>query len=310
MSDTDTNPEPEVSELSVEERLAQKFGAKEDDDAPEEDNAESEDDAQDEEPAEVEAEPEDTAEEVEYEGKAYKVPKEIKEALLRQTDYTKKTQEVAVHRRQVEDKAMFIAAKEQLMNAVSEELADMKSAEKQLQAYAGVDWQSLHANDPAQAFAHSQKHQELKARVQELRQGLGQKAQHALAITQQHRDKQWTEAAKGAYESLGKIAKDDDDLLTREVFSAAASADEAKTRFADPQTLIWAFKAAKWDALQKSKPAINKKAAEARPMKVASRSAPQTQRDGRILQAREHLRKTGSAASAEAVLEAMFSRRK
>jgi len=43
-----------------------------------------------------------TLETVEYEGKTYQLPPELKSALLRQQDYTRKTQEVATIRKQVE----------------------------------------------------------------------------------------------------------------------------------------------------------------------------------------------------------------
>ncbi len=49
-----------------------------------------------------EEEPEEEAEDVDYEGKKYKLPKEIKNALLRNSDYTKKTQEVAEMRKQTQ----------------------------------------------------------------------------------------------------------------------------------------------------------------------------------------------------------------
>ena len=39
-------------------------------------------------------------EEVEYEGKRYALPKELKDAILRQSDYTRKTQELAQQREQ------------------------------------------------------------------------------------------------------------------------------------------------------------------------------------------------------------------
>ena len=50
---------------------------------------------------EEETEPEDDTDEVEFEGKKYRVSKDIKDALLRQADYTRKTQELAEHRNQV-----------------------------------------------------------------------------------------------------------------------------------------------------------------------------------------------------------------
>lgn len=50
--------------------------------------------------------------EIEYEGKAYKLPPELKDALLRQSDYTKKTMEVAEVRKTVERRESFIRAGE------------------------------------------------------------------------------------------------------------------------------------------------------------------------------------------------------
>jgi hypothetical protein len=67
---------------------------------------ETEDEGDDEAPEEIEAQ-EDADEaseyvEVEYDGRIYEVPNELKDALLRQDDYTRKTQEVAESRKSVE----------------------------------------------------------------------------------------------------------------------------------------------------------------------------------------------------------------
>lgn len=48
--------------------------------------------------------------EVEYEGETFKVPAKLKDAVLRQADYTKKTTEVANQRREVEQQRTVIAA--------------------------------------------------------------------------------------------------------------------------------------------------------------------------------------------------------
>ena len=49
-----------------------------------------------------EGQPEDDTEEVDWDGAKYRVPKPLKDALLRQADYTRKTQELAEQRRTVE----------------------------------------------------------------------------------------------------------------------------------------------------------------------------------------------------------------
>jgi hypothetical protein len=61
-----------------------------------------------------EGEPEEV--EVEYEGKAYKLPPELKDALLRQSDYTKKTMTVAEERRAIETRAKQLESFETLSN--------------------------------------------------------------------------------------------------------------------------------------------------------------------------------------------------
>lgn len=92
-------------------------------DSDEEDDEESSDDLEDSDPEEDEesskerddrktrkvatdeddsADADDSLEEIEHEGKKHRVPKELKDAFLRQSDYTRKTQEVAEARKQVE----------------------------------------------------------------------------------------------------------------------------------------------------------------------------------------------------------------
>lgn len=100
---------------------------------------------------EGEEEPEDELEETDYEGKKYKVHKEIKAALLRQADYTKKTQEIAEKRKSID------AEKTQISKDIEEKTRNFEIAaealhlNKQIAAYKDVNWQKLIDEDP-QAF--------------------------------------------------------------------------------------------------------------------------------------------------------------
>lgn len=302
----DTTPEQEVSEQSVEDRLAGILEAE--DEAPEQENAEAEDEQYEADDPE-QAEPEDDTEEVEYEGKAYKLPKELKDAVLRQSDYTKKTQEVANLRRQVEDRQMFLQAKEQLISVAANDLAELRALEKEAERFKSLDWTTLHQTDPAQAVGLMQRQQLLKDQIGELRGRLGGVAQQVQAATQQHIDRQWEMAVQGARQRIGKFTSEDDKAALQQALELGFSHEEIKSKLADERLLIAVFKAAKWDALQRSKPAVTKKAVEARPMKATSRSAPQAQMDGRAAEARARLRKTGDSSAAEALLERMFKKR-
>jgi hypothetical protein len=91
-------------------------------------------------------------EEVEYEGTKYKVPKELKDALLRQSDYTRKTQEVAEQRKSVEVQQQQMQQQAQLQQVAFKEYATMVNADQQLEQYKALDWQALIDRDPVEAM--------------------------------------------------------------------------------------------------------------------------------------------------------------
>lgn len=193
MSDETTNPETEVE------------GA----DAPEVDDAsadvsdeiadgdESEDAAQE---ASLEVE------EVDFEGKKYAVPKDIKDALLRQADYTRKTQEVAETRKQLEARAAEVRQFGELQQGLIEDMADFRAAQKAEKAYEQIDWVSWSNQDPAAAQAEFFRYAQLKARREELEKQVQTKASQF----QQQRGMETQQAiAKRFQEAEAALASDD-----------------------------------------------------------------------------------------------------
>ena len=88
-------------------------------------------------------------EDVDYEGKKYAVPREIKDALLRQADYTRKTQEVAEARRQIEAERVSVQQMAKAENDHLQDLANLRLADGVLQRYQGANWQQMASEDPA-----------------------------------------------------------------------------------------------------------------------------------------------------------------
>ena len=92
-------------------------------------------------------------EEVEFNGKKYSVPKELAPNLMMQSDYTRKTQEVAELRKETEaERAEWRKATEvekQLFN----EKAELHQIDKRLNAYRNTNWQLWHSQDPNGAQA-------------------------------------------------------------------------------------------------------------------------------------------------------------
>ena len=119
-------------------------------------------------------------EEVEYEGKKYALPPELKDAILRQADYTRKTQELAQTRQQAEQTFAQQQARIEAERANIQAVARLTALDERLQQYAGVDWQSLSQTDPVRAQQEFFQYQQLKdSRTQfvaQIQQHEGQRA--------------------------------------------------------------------------------------------------------------------------------------
>jgi hypothetical protein len=89
--------------------------------------------------------------EVEYEGQTYSVPAALKDALLRQCDYTRKTQEVAEGRKALESERQAHQHGASLTRAHIQDAARVVALNDQLAHYDRIDWGSLQAQDPERA---------------------------------------------------------------------------------------------------------------------------------------------------------------
>lgn len=110
----------------------------------------------DEDSPESEAEGEDEGdafEDIEYEGKAYKLPKELKDALLRQSDYTKKTQGLAQELEQTKAERTAHAKAAKLHNELFDQRSDLRILDLRLGEFQKVDWAKLEASDPVKAMS-------------------------------------------------------------------------------------------------------------------------------------------------------------
>jgi Asp-tRNA(Asn)/Glu-tRNA(Gln) amidotransferase A subunit family amidase len=108
------------------------------------------------------AQPEEDLEEFDWNGKKIMGPKGLKDGVLMQADYTRKTQEVAETKKQLEARAAQI---EQQFKASDEEMnarAAMISIESDLKSYENVDWDKWEAEDLFAAQAGYRKYQQLK----------------------------------------------------------------------------------------------------------------------------------------------------
>ena len=87
-------------------------------------------------------------EEVEFNGKVYAVPKELAPNLMMQSDYTRKTQEVAELRKETEAERASWRQQAQIREALFEERAELHQIDKRLNAYRNTNWQQWQVQDP------------------------------------------------------------------------------------------------------------------------------------------------------------------
>lgn len=137
---------------------------------------------------------EDEFEEIEWEGKTYKVPKPLKEGVLRQKDYTQKTQELAEQRRQHEAQQEAFKAHAQHFETYKKEYAQLAAIDDQLARYQSVDWTKFSQDDPANAQAAFFRYDQLRNARASVAETIAQK-EHAKAFeTQQETAKRIKQA--------------------------------------------------------------------------------------------------------------------
>lgn len=236
----------------------------------------------------------DDSEEIEFEGKAYKVPKELKGALLRQSDYTQKTQEVAEQRRAVEERAQALQMQERLMRQTLEQRVELHSLQKQIAQFEQIDWQSLADTDPVQATKLNIQYQQLQRQAgmkyQELQQAQAQNDQ----LTAQQRQQMLVQAQS---DLKARIPEFNDpktaEAVSQKIKTTAREygiSPQELDAIIDPRYVHVLHDAMKWRSLQAEKPKAMQKVAEApRAIKPQSKQ-PQRPDNTRL----DRLKKTGS----------------
>lgn len=142
-------------------------------------------------------------EEVEHEGKKYSVPAELKAALLRQADYTRKTQELATQREQSQAEIAAQRARIDAERANIQAVARLTALDDRLQQYQQVNWQQLSQEDPVRAQQEFFQFQQLKDAKQGFLSQI-QQHEHQRAMQEQQ---ETAKSLQQANEVLGREIK-------------------------------------------------------------------------------------------------------
>lgn len=124
----------------------------------------------------------DGLEEVEFEGVKARIPAAFKAALMRERDYTQKTQAVAETRKELEARQAELSQQAEAIQQLSEDRVNLAVVERQLAAFKELDWTKLEEEDPDEANRLFRQQQRLRERRDDLAKTVETK-QNELALT-------------------------------------------------------------------------------------------------------------------------------
>ena len=271
------------------------------DDAPTDNDQPSEpSDAAPDDPSASDGAPDESAapqyEEIDYEGERYSVPPKLKDAILRQSDYTKKTQEVAEQRRLVDYQAKQLALAEserKFADLVRDEVTQVATLESTLRQYDQLDWRSLSTDE---MIRYKMEMDQLKERKGALERTVQGKHQHWSGEVQRaHAD-----LLKAGMEAVRKAIPGFSEATVQEIkdfaISEGYSAEEVGN-ILDPRYVKTLYEAAQYRKLRASAPAARAAAQKAAPIGKAT-PAQQMPTDTRnYLNYRKALQKAGPPGS-------------
>lgn len=285
----DREPEEEVEEVT------------------EEPQAEEATDEQSEEAEATEEAPEEL-EEITWEGETKKIPKsELKELAQKGFDYTQKTQQLAEARRQFEAEAQAVKQSIALQNQQIEVIAELKGMDAQLAQFKDVNWHALAESDPVQYLKLNQTYRDLKESRDSKVQEFHNQAQQLQATQAQGREnylrQEQAALAEAIPEFKGPKATEAKAKVAAYLKDIGFTPEELGS-IGDHRMVKVAWEAAQWRSLQASKPALNKRVAEA--PKVVKAGTPKTSTPQASKDAMQALKRTGRGEYAAKLIEQML----
>lgn len=230
-----------------------------------------------------ESAPDDGFVEAEYEGKTYKVPAELKDALLRNADYTRKTQEVAELRRATEQREQTLRMVQHAMDATFDKAVELRELQSRLAQFDQFDWQAMASQDPTETtklnLAYQQIQRQAAEKQAELQQAYSQQQQ-----LEAHRRQQILQIeAQRLKQSLPAFNEEMAARIRETARSGYGITDAELDSLADARYVQILHDAMQWRSLQNKKPQAMKKVAEA-PRVIKPQGSAQRPRNQAALQ--------------------------
>lgn len=307
-------------ELSIEDRFQNLLAQDEPEEEPQQqDNDEEATEAEevetqegDEPDEQVEAEEEEAEPdlvEIEVDGESYKVPEALKDKIMLQADYTRKTQEVAEQRKAVEQAQAQLQVQAQLQQQSLAEYARLTAINDQLQQYNQVDWNALYDSDPAEFVRLKEGRRDLIDQYNGLNNAIAQQQQQQIAKQQEITLQAVQEGQKVLAREIPNWNTDLAKTLNSFAVEKFGFTPEEVNAVIDPRVVKLLHKAYLHDKQVSNKPITDKRVANL--PKVSKPGSKNTQANiatSREQEARKALKKSGSIDAMQAVLMARYTK--
>jgi hypothetical protein len=261
------NAVDQAESQSMEDRIAGQFELPEDEPQEAQENIQPE--GQDEvESAEVE---------IEYEGEKFKIPRQLEKSILQERDYTRKSQELAEQRRQVEHERKVskgVQMDREFNQSIATEVDQLRAIDGYMKHLEGIDVRTLPLDDQIAHLAEISRVPRQREAIQ--RSIEGKRAEFDKSI-QEH----LVTIRQSTKEALSKsIPGFSDELLTTITSYSKTlgfTEQDIDAITTDPRSSSVLYKAMQYDKLQSSKADAVKKATSASPTIKPGSSNPMTQ---------------------------------
>jgi hypothetical protein len=251
--------------------------------------------------------------EVDYEGIKVSVPEKVKDALLRQADYTRKTQEVSQQRKALEQGWQQLQQVSQLSGQLAPALGQLANMDAQIKGIHEQLTPDLEANDPIRYSTLGTKLNTLLYQRQQFQQGLQGHQQQLMQAMQQQKQQAMQGRLQEALPKVKSAIKDFSPDVAKQLAEYAKntgySQEEIEAISFSAPGVISLWKAREYDRLQSAKPKVQKQVANLPPVaKPGARNAVGTEANVRLKETMQDWKK-GGGKNADQLASILYQRR-
>lgn len=229
---------------------------------------------------------------IELDGKVFRAPPEVKDAVMRHADYTRKTMELADQRKLFQAEQQLGQVQAAFHKSAEPELTRLASLDNQIAQFKQLPWDTFETDQIVKA---RQALDTLKDEREDLRKTLEGKRDEFLRDFQRHKDDALSKAGEYLKKTIPAWGPDAQKSAAEAAMLVGFSKDEV-ANFMDPRAVQLAWKASQWDKIQASKVQVTQKVKTAPPAaaKPAAKDATASASAVKDRQLREAVRKSGS----------------